>query len=552
MRHSRRAIGAGAIAAAVVAALVLPAGPALARAPLTMTNYTPASGPVGTTVNITGTGFAAGDIVSFNGTRANVVKVNPTGTHITTAVPPIASSGPLTMTEPATGQTVGIPGRTFLVTRGVWTSLSKVFPGQQLMVAGSALSPDAVEQVQLHGTVLARGRTDGFGDFALTLTLPWDTPLGRQQIAILDPRFSTLARTLTVLASWPQLSNTNTRSGANLFDQTITTANVATLGQKFKKTFGNIELAGTPVVAGGFVYVNDATTLVASDASTGATAWTFPTGDTIDTTPTVANGIVYDASTDGNLYALGATDGHFIWRVPFQDSESSPLVANGVVYFGTDSGYIYALGATDGHYIWSYKTGAAIYSAPSITKGIVYVGSEDDYAYALNATTGHYIWSYKTCNTSACNGNRAPITVSNGVALVPSEAGFVWALNATTGAYMWASSAGDLDENAVAVANGIVYIGNDYFLKALNVKTGATFWNDSCIDANAPTYANGVLYETCYVHPNVVIYAVDASTGDALNTLQLEGGPVIVAGGRVYVNARTSLNNSSLFSLAPS
>ena len=37
--------------------------------------------------------------------------------------------------------------------------------------------------------------------------------------------------------------------------------------------------------------------------------------------------------------------------------ESSPAVANGVVYVGSDDGNVYALNASTGAKLWSYATG---------------------------------------------------------------------------------------------------------------------------------------------------------------------------------------------------
>jgi hypothetical protein len=69
-------------------------------APLpTITTFTPASGPVGTTVTITGTNFsttAASNTVAFNGTTSIVTA--STATSITTTVPAGATTGAITVT----------------------------------------------------------------------------------------------------------------------------------------------------------------------------------------------------------------------------------------------------------------------------------------------------------------------------------------------------------------------------------------------------------------------------------------------------------------------
>ena len=72
-----------------------------------------------------------------------------------------------------------------------------------------------------------------------------------------------------------------------------------------------------------------------------ALRWSFATGALFESSPTVANGVVYVVSTNGNLYALDATSGSLL----FQDGGnpafgSSPSVVNGTVYLGTISGTI--------------------------------------------------------------------------------------------------------------------------------------------------------------------------------------------------------------------
>ena len=56
----------------------------------------------------------------------------------------------------------------------------------------------------------------------------------------------------------------------------------------------------------------------------------------MDSSPAVANGVVYVGSDDGNVYALNAATGAKLWSYATGKLESSPAVANGVVYVGTD------------------------------------------------------------------------------------------------------------------------------------------------------------------------------------------------------------------------
>ena len=61
------------------------------------------------------------------------------------------------------------------------------------------------------------------------------------------------------------------------------------------------------------------------------------------------------AAGDGNVHALNASTGAMLWSYTTGSTiESSPAVANGVVYIGSDDGNVYALNASTGALLWSY------------------------------------------------------------------------------------------------------------------------------------------------------------------------------------------------------
>ena len=125
--------------------------------------------------------------------------------------------------------------------------------------------------------------------------------------------------------------------------------------------------------------------------------WIYATLDRVQSSPAVANGVVYFGSEDHKVYALKASTGAKLWSYTTGDVvESSPAVANGVVYVGSFDGNVYALNASTGSKLWSYATGASVYSSPAVANGVVYVSAEDGTVYALEASTGSKLWSYTT------------------------------------------------------------------------------------------------------------------------------------------------------------
>jgi hypothetical protein len=88
-------------------AMVMVALKASTGAAPTVTSFTPTSGPVGTSVTITGTNFTGATAVKFNGTAATTFTVN-SSTQITATVPSAATSGTISVTTPSgTGTSSG-------------------------------------------------------------------------------------------------------------------------------------------------------------------------------------------------------------------------------------------------------------------------------------------------------------------------------------------------------------------------------------------------------------------------------------------------------------
>jgi len=82
---------------------------------------------------------------------------------------------------------------------------------------------------------------------------------------------------------------------------------------------------------------------------------------------------------------------------------------------------------------------------------VVYVGSADYKVYALNASTGALLWS------SATAGGGGALAVANGVVYLGS--GKLYALNARTGTKLWSYDTGR-GAGSPIVSNGVVYVGD--------------------------------------------------------------------------------------------
>jgi len=218
------------------------------------------------------------------------------------------------------------------------------------------------------------------------------------------------------------------------FDDNVYALDASTGALMWSYKTGN-GVASSPAVANGMVYVGAYDgNVYALDTSTGALLWSYKTlAGFFYSSPAVVNRAVYvvEGLSYGNVYALNARTGTLLWR--YQTGEwvnSSPAVANGVVYVVSGSGNVYALDARTGTLLWSYQTGYEVLSSPAVANGVVYVGSGTGYdgnIYALDASTGAKLWNYKA------GGVKSSPAVANGVVYVGSDDGNVYAFGLPKG-----------------------------------------------------------------------------------------------------------------------
>jgi len=255
----------------------------------------------------------------------------------------------------------------------------------------------------------------------------------------------------------------------NPCEKVLTVNNVGNLGLLWSYTTNSV-VRSSPAVINGVVYIGSYDgNVYALNAETGAKLWSYATGNLyLDSSPAVANGVVYVSS--GNVYALNASTGALLWSYTTGGGssstgallwsyttgglylDSSPAVANGVVYVGSEAGNVYALNASTGALLWSKEASAE--SSPAVANEVVYVGSGRGGVYALNASTGALLWSYTT------GGGPSSPAVANGLVYVGGGDN-MYALNASTGALLFSYPTGGEVWSSPAVVNGVVYIGSE-------------------------------------------------------------------------------------------
>jgi outer membrane protein assembly factor BamB len=304
-------------------------------------------------------------------------------------------------------------------------------------------------------------------------------------------------------------------------------------------------LNASPVIADGVVYVGSASplgpggSLHAVSAKTGDELWRLSTepGDGIFTTAAVVDGVVYAGSYYGTVIAADAVTGRERWRFTADAAiYSSPAVVAGVVYVGDNAGTLYALDAATGDPRWRFAPDEPweryVNGSPAVVDGTVYVVSgvrrpgKTSWLHALDAATGHERWHVAGHAGDDLYGTPA---VATGVVYVSSLAGILYAVDAGDGHARWQFAPGAASMTYPAVVDGVVYLGTDRDLHALDATSGRERWSHalsrSAAVGTSPTVADGVVYAA---DANGWEYAIGAATGDERWHLDL-GGPITSA-----------------------
>ena len=292
--------------------------------------------------------------------------------------------------------------------------------------------------------------------------------------------------------------------------------------------------------------------LYSLDPASGRVRWSYDSHLCGWSSPALADHLVFatfignaecQATTGGGeLVAFSTESGRVRWRRTIGPSESSPLVADGVVYIGDQDGRVSAFSSATGRLRWSYDTGAPIKASASLAYGRIYIGNYAGEMLALSARTGRLLWR------SGGHGNfYSTASVNSGRVYVGSLDGHVYAFSAWKGSVLWSYGTGSYVYASPAVWRGLVLIGSyDHTFYALDAATGSRRWS---LAAHAPisgaaSVVDGIVYFSSFDHRT---YALAAASGRLRKQWQDgEYSPVVAGDGRLYL-----VGLGRIYALAP-
>jgi outer membrane protein assembly factor BamB len=254
--------------------------------------------------------------------------------------------------------------------------------------------------------------------------------------------------------------------------------------------------------------------------SKGVKNWVYPKEGVL--TPIIGglvlnNNRLYFGGTNGNVYAIDAKTGDWIWSEPFQTGNkvwATGIADSDTLYIGSYDKNLYALNLTDGTKKWQFETGGAIMSAPVLQYGVLYFGSFDRYFYAVNAENGSLIWK---STQQALNWYWANPVMYNNTIYAPNIDGKVYIFNAQDGQTV--ISPINLNH---PVSSSPVIVGNKLIIANENGKSDSEVWAIDMGNYTAKMVIDlkKIVYAPLSVNQNVVyihtqdnfIYALNADT----------------------------------------
>ena len=224
-------------------------------------------------------------------------------------------------------------------------------------------------------------------------------------------------------------------------------------------------------------------------------------------TPTLIDGVIYVASSDGEVAAINAANGARLWRVELERPLSGGVgYHNRSLYLGGADGSVLQLSAEDGAVEWEAAVSGEVLAAPVVSDDWVIVQTYDGKLLGFRSGAEEPSWTFTSdVPVLTLRGTSAPILVG-GNAIAGFGDGKVVAVDVDSGNVSWEASIGvpqgssEIDR-IVDVDGAMTQQGIELFVAsyqgrvaALDSRTGRKLWQQNVSSVTGTNVGFGNVY----------------------------------------------------------
>jgi outer membrane protein assembly factor BamB len=249
-------------------------------------------------------------------------------------------------------------------------------------------------------------------------------------------------------------------------------------------------LTAPPIIAEGRVYVMDSAAHVfAFDAASGNPLWDML--------------IAPEGKDDSYIFGLFGKDNSVD---PTKGFGGGVAYDNGKIFATSGFGQVIALDAKSGRFLWRQDLGVPIVNAPTANGGRVFVSTHDNHLFALAQTDGRRLWDHQGISESAGILESTSAAVAGEYVMAPYSSGEVYALRVQNGRPAWndmlthsgvATALSELDDIAgrPVVDRDVVFaISHSGVMAAISINTGERLWSRDIGGIQTPWAAGDYVY----------------------------------------------------------
>ncbi len=224
-------------------------------------------------------------------------------------------------------------------------------------------------------------------------------------------------------------------------------------------------------------------------------------------TPTLVDGVLYVASSDGEVAAISADDGDRLWRVELERPLSGGVgYHDRSLYLGGADGSVLQLSADDGVVEWEAAVSGEVLAAPAVSDNWVIVQTYDGKLLGFQSGADEPTWTFTSdVPVLTLRGTSTPILVG-GNAIAGFGDGKVIAVDVNSGNVSWESRIGvpqgssEIDR-IVDIDGAMTQQGIELFVAsyqgrvaALDNRTGRKLWQQNVSSVTGTHVGFGNVY----------------------------------------------------------